>query len=93
MSDCQQVLVVPRKLTAKARQPVRTREWEVSDEDKEVPVGPATPDRANSSTASTFSSPHSSIYSPHHLSRPYAQVGIDTILGKLEPWKRGNGLS
>ncbi len=78
-----QVLVVPRKLTGKVKPPVRTKEREASDEEKEPSVAPMTPDRSNSSAASTFSSPHSSIYSPHHLSRPYAQVSISR-------WKLGS---
>ena len=64
-----QVLVVPR------RQPLRPKARpleRVLNEEEQLPT-PQTPERSTSS-ASTFSSPHSSVFSPHHLSRPYAQV-------------------
>lgn len=70
---------MPRKLSGKAKVAVRTKERETSDEDKETSATPTTPNRSNSSATSTFSSPHSSIYSPHHLSRPYAQVNTHRI--------------
>jgi hypothetical protein len=77
-----QVLVVPRRQPARGKVRPREREREVSDE--EILVAPQTPDRSTHS-ASTFSSPHSSVFSPHHLSRPYAQVPYLASASSLPP--------
>ena len=65
--------MVPRRSGARAKERLRERQA-FSDDERELPLAPGTPERAASHAAASFSSPPSRVFSPSNMHRPYAQV-------------------